>query len=451
MPENRAADYKLHPKLFADVMIPGTEHVAMHRMFVGLRVAPFEAQEKTLYQTEVTGRYPGRIGSKAVWWRVKRDDGSESFINVDPGEYRTETPTGEVVIFDVPEMPPRDACRDLLRAAISRSELGLITQPYVKELVSLGKEFLQNPSTVKAEGLKRVRGIVPLMREASGEQIATPLGRLVYDCLDCPRLDHQTFATIMVLLQLQRMMNQWIEQDWLDDPFGALGGFLHIVQGKPETRDRLLDVCAELVEIEYQGARESLNEALNSGSLFSMGQSLARAYHGFFMVHLLTMQGDARGLFFPKPRSPIVIEESVACTVSAFGTGVRFITEHPTSMPRRILARAEANGTDEFAAARAWGSNHISPIVNRLFANILGAHAMTLAPQADKVKAGLAHLIELRDSLSPDSETEVEFESGWIDQAMLGAYKQLNMNAEGETLATRIVGRLVVSGLLGRG
>jgi hypothetical protein len=436
------------PKLFDDVMIAGAELVATHRVLAGLRLFPPRDQDRSWYLSQVTASVPGRIQGKTVWWRVRYRDGARAFINVDPGEFRTEEPSGDVLFLDVPDVPAHNECRDLIAAALQTSQSSLVTDPLHREMLSVARQFLDNPDALHKAGQDRVRAIVPLMREADAERVAEPLGSLVFECLTCARLDQRSFAASMLLLQLQRMVAEWIQQDFVANPVGMLGAFLELVN-QGAKRDRLSSACEEIAGIEYAEGRRLLTEALDAGSLFSMGRQLAGAHHRFQMVQLLDREARACGLQFRRPRPEIVIEESLACTITGLGYGAVLMSEHPGALATELLRRIRASGGDEVETAVDWGSSHVHPFVNRYFARILAAQAMTLAEEPGKVKRGLNSLLDLRQSLSPAGfSDDIQFERGWIDQALLRAYKTLGMEAEAKRIATSIAGRLMISRLL---
>jgi hypothetical protein len=437
-------------KLFADVMIPGTERVAVQRVFAGLRVAPWEATEHLQYVFEALPSPAGIIGKRRVWWRIKDAGGTEHYVNLDPAEYRTSAPEGDAIVLDPPDMPPRNTCRDLLEAAIAISELSPATGGYYRDLLSTAKAFLKDPEAVANEGRDRVRSFAPLMREASPENVAKPLGGLYYECLHCPRFDQVSFGATILLLQLQRMTNEWIQGDWLESPGGFLKGFLWDVSQEPGGRDRLATACEEIADHEYREARRTLTEALNTRCLASMGPLLTQAHHRFLMVHLLQVSAADCGVEFRLPRTKIVIEESAICTQTGltYGAGI-VMANHPNYIPEHIRDKAAEGGSDEFGAAISWGSTHVRPFVNRSFARVIGAHAMTLAEEREKVRRGLGFLIELRSGLvTDDTADEPSFELGWLDHALLRAYRKLGMEDEAKRLAVRIAGRALVSCVL---
>ena len=78
---------------------------------------------------------------------------------------------------------------------------------------------------------------------------------------------------------------------------------------------------------------------------------------------------------------------------------------------------------------------------------------MTLAPENEKVRAGANSLVKLRTALAKDAGVNDDdaFERGWIDQALLSAYKQLGMQKEVRRLSTSIAAQLVVSMLFSEG
>ncbi|HUI77041.1 MAG TPA: hypothetical protein VLY24_03975 [Bryobacteraceae bacterium] len=438
-------------KLLGDVVIPGIEKVAIHRIMMGLRLYPFDITEQSWFQTALQASYPGRVEDKLVWWRLKQPDGSFTYVNVDPGEYRKAAPEGNVIIMDMPEMPDAQECRDILKDVIHRAEQSLITDRFYLDLTSAGKGLLERPEELARQALSRVEAIIPMMRSAEQEKVAGPLGDLYYHCHSCLEIDQATFAEIVLLLQLQRMTNAWIQERWVDEPGPFLNTFLGQLSSAAETKDRLQSACSQIAFVEYDRARLALKEGLEAGSLASMSRKLADAQLGFWMVNILQLKAANCGLSFKAPRPPVVLEESSACTVTGVGYFANVLTERPESIPLHLRDKASEEGIDEFQAARRWGATVTVPVVNRTFANILGAQAMTLAPEPEQVRAGLNRLLDGRSAGSDDSDAyfvDDDFERGWIDQALLSAYKKLGMEKEAYQMATRIVGRLMVSKLL---
>ena len=436
-------------RLFDGLIIPGTELVAIHRVFVGLRLFTPELQDKAWFLSKMTASVPGQIAGKTVWWRVLQEDGKFTYINTDPGEYRTEEPLGEVLTLDVPDVPPQSECRDLIAAALRQSRNALIADPFHHDLASVAQQFLNSPDAVLKDGRERVRAIVPLMRNAESHIVAGPLGKMVYECLTCGRLDRASFAAIMLLLQLQRMVSEWIEQDWISNPVGMLGAFLELV-GRGAKRERLRSVCEEIAAVEYAEGRRLLTAALNASSLFSMGRLLADAHHCFQLVHHLDFKARACGLEFRRPRPEIVLEESFVCANTGLAYGAVMMSQHPETIAKEILKDSENSRWRNVESAEQRFSSHVHPFVNRYFVQIWSAQAMTLAEDPGTVKRGLDKLLALRHDMSVTGASDnIDFECGWIDQALLGAYRSLGMATEVQRIATSIAGRLIVSKMLG--
>jgi hypothetical protein len=388
-----------------------------------------------------------------VWWRTKQPDGSFAYVNVDPGEYRKTAPEAGAIVKDMPDVPDQHECRDLLENAIGRAEGSPVADKFYRDLIAAGKGLLSHPDELARQAMSRVEAIIPMVRSAEAEAVAGPLGNLYYHCHSCLEMDQATFADTMLLLQLQRMTSCWIQERWLEDPGPFLGGFLTQLSAGDEIRDRLRKACSEISFIEYDRARTALKGGLEAGSLASMSRKLADAQWGFFMVNTLQLRAAACGLSFESPRPPVVLEESSACAITGIGYFARILTDDPEYIPAHLLEKASSDGIDEFRAARQWGATMIYPVVNRTFANILGAHAMTLAPETEKIRAGANSLVDLRTALAKDSGVNDDdaFERGWIDQALLSAYKKLGMQEEVRTLATSIAAKLVVSMLFAEG
>jgi hypothetical protein len=177
-----------------------------------------------------------------------------------------------------------------------------------------------------------------------------------------------------------------------------------------------------------------------------MGRRLANAHYRFQPVHLLDVKARACGLQFHRPRPEIVLEESYTCTLTGLGYGAVFMSEHPKTVATVLLGHIRESGGDEIETAVNWGSTHVRPFVNRYFMRVLAAQALTLAEEPGKVERGLDPLLDLRQGLPlTDLSDSIDFELGWIDQALLGAYKKLGMDAEVKRIAARIIGRLIVS------
>ncbi|MBL8219369.1 MAG: hypothetical protein JNL62_09065 [Bryobacterales bacterium] len=435
--ENRA-------KLFGDVLMPRVEYVAMQRILYAMRVMRLDVVQRHRDVSRHAASVPGRMGASTVWWRVKHPDGPDSFINVDPGEYREEPPTGDVMILDMPEMPPEDDCKQWIQACIDRGRMFFLSTEHGRDLLHMASLFLEAPEKVEAEAYALIQECIPFAREAEGDAAGRAFGRLHEQCLITPRMDAVGFSASMLLLQLQRMTNLWIEQDWWAAPMDYLRGFVRHVAGDRQHVPRLAAVIGEVVEINYLDGREMLNRCLNAGSMEESNVHLLNAHHSFGMAFFLSKIAGDVGLNVALPTSATVLEESWVCTMTGLAEGAHLMGCHPNEIPGELLLRRAATGKTMEECARAWGSNHVVPAVNRRFASILAAHAMTLSMQESEVEQGLELLSEHRGSLS-EQPLFTGFETGWIDQAMLGAYRKLGREEDVRRLAVRIAGQLTVS------
>jgi len=431
-------------KLFGDVLMPRVEYVAMQRILYAMRVMRLDLVQRHRDWARHTASTPGQVGSSTVWWRLRHPEGPDTYVNVDPGEYREEPPAGDVIILDMPELPPQDDCRHLIEACIERGRMFFLSSEHGQDLLHVASLFLEAPEKLEAEAHALIQECIPIAREAEGEVAGRAFAKLHEQCLITPRLDTLEFSAVMLLLQVQRMTNLWIEQDWWVTPMEYLRGFMRHVAGDGQHAARLSAVTAEIVEINYADGREMLNRSLNAGSMEEANVHLLNSNHGFAMAFFLAEIAKEAGLSVALPTSATVLEESWVCTMTGLAEGARLMACHPNEIPGELLVRRAATGKPMEECARAWGSNHVVPAVSRKFASILAAHAMTLSSKESDVKSGLELLVQYRGSMQ-EQPMYSGFESGWLDQVMLGAYKKLGREEDVQRLAVRIAGQLTVA------
>src|ERR1700676_660637 len=92
-------------KVFGNVLIAGAVELALQRTLSAYRLVEPERSDKMWKFTESIATQTELPEGKRIWWRGSPDThGLSGYICLQPGEYRTEEPTGpNDVVMDPPE------------------------------------------------------------------------------------------------------------------------------------------------------------------------------------------------------------------------------------------------------------------------------------------------------------------------------------------------------------
>jgi hypothetical protein len=250
------------------------------------------------------------------------------------------------------------------------------------------------------------------------------------------------FSFSMLLLQLQWDLNLWIAEPWFDAPREYAEGFCKDVAAKyPDT---FVAVGAQSARIEYDAARKALEAALACDGMTGMTRHLVSALDKFWRAYWirskLTKLAEATRFSFTEQ----IAEESWVCTLSGLSYGALFFAWEPERVPLDLITDSKRRNVDMEAAAREWGSSHIHPYFTRSFSEVLAAQALTLSRSAREFSDGIARLEQLRTKFAGVAETDMEFELGWIDLALLKAHKHAHNERAALECAKRIAMRTVL-------
>lgn len=421
----------------------GAGGIVLRRIFASLRVADWDFTRRQHDILAYVRDHDEDQAIRPIWWHVPYAAKHSYYFNNNPGEYLLTSPKGDADIREVPELPMSRECERQLEEAIEFGALVGFHERYDETWVT-ARAFLADPEAVERDGRERFAALLPSAFTMEADQLSAPLGKLVRECLICPRMNGKDFSLAIALLQLQRMTGYRIEQDWLSDPSGHLHGYINWMSESEETARIGATACTESGTAAYQLGQDHLKTALRGASIASSMLDLMLANHyfsaGFFTLEVARKYGLAVDL----PTSPTVMEESVVCTKTGIHHGAEFMFWPFEDAADQIRARAQREGIANDEAARAWGANHVIPTFNRRFAEILAAQAMTLAEEVDEVRQGLSRLAALMEQCEDDLAEETMLEITWIDTARLRAFGKLGDEDGRKRAAARLMGREIV-------
>jgi hypothetical protein len=422
----------------------GAGGIALRRIFAALRIADWDFTRRQHDVLAYVRDHDDLQARRPIWWHVPSTATSSYYFNNDPGEYRLTPPEGDADIRQVPELARSRECERQLEEAIEFGSLVGFHQEY-EDTWQTARTFLADPEAVEQDGRERFAALLPSAFSMDAEQFGPHLGKLVRECLICPRMNIADFSMAMALLQLQRMTGYRIEDDWVSNPGGHLHGYLEWMSESEETAKKGAAACTEAGVAAYRLGQEHLNAALRGASNASCTLDLILSNYYFSGAFYTLEVARKYGLAVELPTSPTVMEESVVCTKTAIHHGAGFMFWPFEEAADQIRDRAVRDRITNDEAARAWGANHVIPTFNRRFAEILAAQAMTLAEDADEIRRGLSRLASLMEECEADLAEETMFEITWVDTARLKAFHKLGDEDGGKRAAARLMGREIVA------
>jgi hypothetical protein len=134
----------------------------------------------------------------------------------------------------------------------------------------------------------------------------------------------------------------------------------------------------------------------------------------------------------------VLVEEAMVCSRTGISLGADFFFEEPSDLVDRFDGDKHV---DFWRSARSY-ANERQPAFTTYFANILAAEALTRSAREDAVQPGINRLLSL-DENRPHGD--IRFETGWINHALLTAYKRIGDEKKARSKAVAIMGSLAVS------
>jgi hypothetical protein len=166
------------------------------------------------------------------------------------------------------------------------------------------------------------------------------------------------------------------------------------------------------------------------------------ACHLFFTALIVAQLDQNYSLNADLGYSILLADEGFACTQTGLLGGVAFFLKEPDATVREVVWNL-ASGDAVPKVIRRY-SSPIFPVIGSFLARTLVAAARTERP-GDGFDAGLKQLLDLEQEASLQAGLSVgEFESSWLDQCLLNAYKSLDDETNARRYATKIATRLVL-------
>lgn len=436
-------------KLFNGRMIPGVDRYSMAALQAACTVLDPRMSELSFGETRAMATQPD-IPGKTVWYRVRRPEREDTYINVNPGEYRTTMPDGENdLVLEMPEPPPGDTLVGRLSALLNFSRKYSFYTSHVQSLAATLDEFSSGyPSIERGAALFTTAG--ELLRDGKGDR-----QKLTHDLYRQGLLEHamplMQFSAAMALFQIQAMTGLWIEfgpetsavqaraNPYLQ-PSESLRGFVRTI-AHSENHQNLVENLALTGNSCYRDAGASVKAALDADSMISLCDSLVLGAHQYFVALLVGRIAELEAISVPLHYRTVQADEGYACTQSGIMHPATFLFEEFESEPSRIatLAFDGAKKPDILftLCSPFW------PRFTRKFAKTLIATAKILRPnpQFDQALQEL-HELDLAYAHSPSLNTD--FERGWIDTALLKAYHLKGDEERVKHYAVSIAGKLIV-------
>jgi hypothetical protein len=426
-------------QILANQLIPGVDKYALVSLKAACSVLDPEMSEERWALTRVLNEQP-MIDGKRVWYQFAGGSIGDCYISVHPGEHRTDRPNGLNDIVLTPPPPPADD-------TLTRRLLALVD---FARTFSIHKEEVDDvATTVRDFAAKRTSPYGAELFAQASDQVREGRGNrqeltqaLYYEGLLNHTMPLLQFSAAMALFQLQAMTGQWVDPEQRNpylEPIGSLNGFMRAVAASEHRRD-LEKALAMVGNNCYRDGGESVKSAINSPSLVALSRHLVNACHQYLTALFVARNIQREKLNTSLNYRLIQADEGYACAQSGIFNPADFLFNDPEGEARGI-ARAIASGKPE-ANLTFFLSTPFWPRYTKRFARTLVAQARTLL--ASQLEQGIRELHELEKEYGEALGEEVEFERGWIDSALLRAYRVLGDEERVKRYATRIAGRLVV-------
>jgi hypothetical protein len=437
-------------KIFDDKLIVGTASFALNSVRAACCLYNATDHERGWRNVQALDHLQ-QIPGKRVWCRFLYADGKESFICLDPGEYRTVRPNAaNDVVVEPPETFPGDTLAKRLEALLDFCREFSSSREEIEALAATVKNFARDHQSVRTD---------TELFESADENLRSGRGNpsdLIQELFREVLLKHKMpiveFSTAMALLQLQVMMGQWIEPKSrgifgkkisraYEKPMQSFINYTHTLAASPY-REKLIAQLSVIGNANYRDASASVKEALNHASLVACTRELAVGVHQYFIALLVTATMVRQNLTAPLKYKAVQAEEGYACTITGLLYPTSFLFLNPDTEPARIAALLASGVPESSILLRT--CSPIWPLFTKKFAKTLVATALTFNADGSFAR-GLEELHKLeREYAETPPDLNVDFERGWIDNALLKAYRLIGDEERTRAYAMRIAGQLVL-------
>lgn len=444
------------PRVFADVLIPGADEYATASLVAACSVQSPNSSEDTWAMVRALLEQPRSDGA-AVWYGGTYPSGEEFYLNIDPGEFRMDRPTGpHDIVLEMPKARLDDSLANRLQIMLNYVETFTLEKGNVNQLIATLTSF-RAKDQVPHSGVKMFTDAAKLIQSDVGNG-QSRLSNLYHLGLVEHRMPLVHFSAAMALLQLQLITNRWIEpkKHWLFfrkavnpylNPYQAFCDFVYSLAAT-EDRPLLVSALTEMGKIYFNDARASVAAGLNTISMVSHCRSLFAGAHQFWIALMVARINQRLDLNVPLQYRQIQANEGFTCAQTGIMAAVRFLFEHPESEPKRIAGKLDLGITE--SEIEMYVSSPFWPCFTYTFFQILLAQAKTLRA-GPRFEEGLRELLALESKFaSASSEDKIELERGWIDSALQNAYMQCGNQEKAQSYAVRIVGKILVQKTLAK-
>jgi hypothetical protein len=438
-------------KVFGDIAVPDAAELALRRVLSAYRICDARVADWKWQLEQVVGNDPGtEYPGKRIWYRnVSDNHGVIGYISTVPPEFRPTAPAGpDDVILDPPPVDniPRLSARLYWTLKASQSPAWPQTatlkalQEVVYDVLDVDSRTYDPGAAPVPEGIQFFAKVAA-QAGSPGIELPKQIAALYEACLFEARLSTTTFSACMTLLQLQAMLNLWIEQPGaFESPWQRLSDAIQML-GESDHKLRMVEVLAALGNGSYTHATEAVKNALNCYSLTQTNRNLVLGCNHFFSAMLVAKLNDLFHLEAKLTYTEVLAEEGFVCTNSGLSGGVYFFLQSPVVTIDSIVGQLASGDAPPTIVNRL--SSIVTPVFHKWFARSLVAAAQTRSPGPD-FDAGLALLHKLETELQSHPDAKGRFEEGWIDYLLLLASQAANDQESAGTYASRIATRLTL-------
>jgi hypothetical protein len=274
------------------------------------------------------------------------------------------------------------------------------------------------------------------------------VAKLYKEGLDERSLPLQGFSSAIAFLQLQAILGIWRDPAGsgtspspYQDPTSAFYGYVEAVAALPDTAE-LTATLAEIGNGNYRWAVASIKRGINGNSLRNLINELVLGFHQYSIAFMVAQSARLTGLECGFCYTLTQAEEGFVCTQSGLLYPTDFLFDEIDALPLYFLERLSAGKSDS-EIVTAYSSPQF-PLFTKKFLRVLLACARAYST-GETFERGFRDLKSLESEFNEVSVSmETPFERGWINRALLKAYKKKGDEAQAMIYANKIAFTLVM-------
>ncbi|WP_166300741.1 hypothetical protein [Bradyrhizobium sp. 2S1] len=417
-------------ELFDGVHLEWSFYPALERFCVVFSMMKEQRLEQTRFKVGVMSEAHDPGSKERIWWHSKTG-GSEEWVSINPGEFRTTPPELPCTIREMPEGFRDLSMRSILSRIVERASTVPPMSRFERIALNRAKSILAGDSQQAClELCRRIRA----ERLTSREQYQAFCDRLFDEYLFGMRCTVIDFTMAMMLFRLPPTLNNSIGEDWATDPGAYLRLYLEAMVKDPAAFPKLVEVAHG----ERSRALETVDKALES-TMREMPRQFLHAAHQFLTAHCIVDMMVKGGV--PEDRLPFranLADEGFACTFAGIQSGAELFLSHPNTLALLLPRERDGRIGREARSFIERQSSSIQPNFTSTFGKILLAKAKLQSADQSEFESGLSTLLTLEEELSL---LEYELEREWIDYSLLEAYQRVGNEEEAAKKAARIAGQ----------